>query len=269
MPPTKRQSTFNTAGRQSNFPPTSTQRSSTPRPPFTKAGDGQSNGANRADATIITPAPKATRKASTNRPATSLATLVRTADEARRAVALLNTLSRNVHACDTETTGVDPTAESPVGKGRVICISIYSGPFVDFSSVGETIEVRDSTLPDDPDEGTAPAETAAASPAESESSTAVAAAAAAAAAAGPSGDTGGAAGRRRSSRLWIDTNGAEREGVWAELRPWLENPRAKKVTMGWDGMEGIGPSRRHGIDGSRLEGHGEETNRRARAHNTS
>lgn len=38
------------------------------------------------------------------------------------------------HAWDTETIGVDPSEESPVGRGRIICVSAYCGPDVDLGS---------------------------------------------------------------------------------------------------------------------------------------
>ena len=177
----------------------------------------QSNSTNSNEAypNSVSPFPKATREPSVLRPETNLATLVRTADEAKRAVELLYSLIRNVHACDTETTGVDPTEESPVGNGRVICLSVYSGPVVDFSSVGETIEVRDWRDPDD------------------EKAAATAQGTAAGEAAEGAGGGGSPRRRRRSSRLWVDTNGPEREAVWAALRPWLEDARAKKVWHGY------------------------------------
>ena len=166
----------------------------------------------------VSASPKATREPSVIRPETSLATLVRTAKEAKRAADFLYTLSRNIHACDTETTGVDPTEESPVGKGRVICLSIYSGPVVDFSAVGETIEVRNAPDPVTPINSTSARELSAADgPDAATVSTAAATA------------TDGAPRRRRSARLWVDTNGPEKDGVWAALRPWLEDARAKKV----------------------------------------
>lgn len=63
-------------------------------------------------------------------------TIVRDARSAARA--LLELTSRRARevciAWDTETTGVDPTAESPVGKGRVICLSAYGGPELDFGN---------------------------------------------------------------------------------------------------------------------------------------
>jgi hypothetical protein len=37
-------------------------------------------------------------------------------------------------ACDTEVIGVDVKKESPVGKGQVICFSIYCGEDIDFGN---------------------------------------------------------------------------------------------------------------------------------------
>lgn len=66
--------------------------------------------------------------------------VVRTREEARRAVDLLLSLPKNtVFACDTETTGIDPKVESPVGKGRVVCLSVYCGPEVNFSECGQML----------------------------------------------------------------------------------------------------------------------------------
>lgn len=48
-----------------------------------------------------------------------------------------------IFAVDTETDGVDPTAQSPVGNGTVVCFSIYCGPTVDFSEFGETLDLSD------------------------------------------------------------------------------------------------------------------------------
>ena len=39
-----------------------------------------------------------------------------------------------MHAWDTETIGVNPKVESPIGKGRVICATSFIGPEVDFGS---------------------------------------------------------------------------------------------------------------------------------------
>jgi DNA polymerase-1 len=39
-----------------------------------------------------------------------------------------------VAAWDTETIGIDPKIESPVGKGQVICASAFLGPDVNFGN---------------------------------------------------------------------------------------------------------------------------------------
>jgi len=66
-------------------------------------------------------------------------------EEAQRAVEFLSKreLVKQIFAVDTETEGVDPTAESPVGNGRVVCFSIYCGPGVDFCGLGETLDLSD------------------------------------------------------------------------------------------------------------------------------
>ena len=63
-------------------------------------------------------------------------TFVRNRAEAERALAILNSPSvRNrFHAVDTEVMDIDVRTQSPVGHGRVTCISIYAGPDVDFGS---------------------------------------------------------------------------------------------------------------------------------------
>jgi hypothetical protein len=78
-------------------------------------------------------------------PECRLATLVRTVAEAERAVEYLtqNKLEKNVFAVDTETEGIDPTEQTPVGNGRVVCFSVYCGPSVDFSDIGETLDLSD------------------------------------------------------------------------------------------------------------------------------
>ncbi|KAJ8906252.1 hypothetical protein NDN08_002745 [Rhodosorus marinus] len=53
--------------------------------------------------------------------------------EALRALQSDQAITRT-HAWDTETEGVDPTTESPVGKGRVICASAFCGKDVDFGN---------------------------------------------------------------------------------------------------------------------------------------
>jgi len=39
-----------------------------------------------------------------------------------------------IAAWDTETIGIDPKMESPVGKGQVICASVFIGPDVNFGN---------------------------------------------------------------------------------------------------------------------------------------
>ena len=63
------------------------------------------------------------------------ATLVRTRVDARRAVAALRAAPPGtVHACDTEVADIDLKEVGPVGNGRVTCVSIYSGPDIDFGT---------------------------------------------------------------------------------------------------------------------------------------
>lgn len=53
-----------------------------------------------------------------------------------------------VHACDTEVADIDVKKESPVGHGRVICFSIYCGPYADFGDGKSCIwvDVLDSNV---------------------------------------------------------------------------------------------------------------------------
>ena len=63
-------------------------------------------------------------------------TFVRNRAEAARALAILNSpgVRNRFHAVDTEAMSIDVRKESPVGHGRVTCLSIYAGPDVDFGS---------------------------------------------------------------------------------------------------------------------------------------
>ena len=56
-----------------------------------------------------------------------------TVEAARKAVAVLQHHNHLIHACDTEVSGLDMD-RSPLGQGTVICISVYSGPEIDFGS---------------------------------------------------------------------------------------------------------------------------------------
>ncbi len=66
-------------------------------------------------------------------------TIVRTQLEAERALEKLYEVSkssstRRFHACDTEVCDIDLAKVGPVGNGNVTCVSIYSGPDVDFGN---------------------------------------------------------------------------------------------------------------------------------------
>jgi len=64
----------------------------------------------------------------------SKVTIVRTREEAAVAVAALYRASAQgaVHACDTEVMDIDLSEVGPVGHGHVTCVSIFSGPDVDY-----------------------------------------------------------------------------------------------------------------------------------------
>jgi len=61
-------------------------------------------------------------------------TIVRNLKDANRVVSVLKAYPDRVAAWDTETIGIDPKIESPVGKGKVICASAFLGPDVDFGN---------------------------------------------------------------------------------------------------------------------------------------
>ena len=77
--------------------------------------------------------------------------VVRDVDAARRAVELLKRHAReneeHAHAIDTEVQSIDVKADGPCGHGRVICISVYAGPLVDFAN--NKIYSRLSDVPSD------------------------------------------------------------------------------------------------------------------------
>lgn len=81
-------------------------------------------------------------------------TLVRSVREAERVAALVASASSGdadvVHAWDTEVVDLDLDSESPVGHGRVICASFYSGPQFDWGN-GPRVWIDASA-----DEGDAP-----------------------------------------------------------------------------------------------------------------
>ncbi|XP_049849216.1 uncharacterized protein LOC126318245 [Schistocerca gregaria] len=61
-------------------------------------------------------------------------TVVNDAESSRAVLSKLYELKDRYHACDTETIDLDLKKQSPVGHGRVICVSIYCGPDVDFGN---------------------------------------------------------------------------------------------------------------------------------------
>lgn len=64
---------------------------------------------------------------------------VRTKEEALRVLDIIYSAPEGtVFACDTEVAHIDATKESPVGKGEVICASIYGGPNIDFDGEGSS-----------------------------------------------------------------------------------------------------------------------------------
>lgn len=59
---------------------------------------------------------------------------MRTKEAARKAIKILEKYPNRIHAWDTETINVDPKTESVVGKGNIICASVFIGPDVDFGN---------------------------------------------------------------------------------------------------------------------------------------
>lgn len=70
--------------------------------------------------------------ASSTAPSDLTITVVRTAADAQRALAVLRQHPKAVWACDTEVDELDVKSQSPVGNGRVICASVYGGESVNF-----------------------------------------------------------------------------------------------------------------------------------------
>lgn len=63
-------------------------------------------------------------------------TIVNDRESALKALTILTApgMENRYHACDTETVGIDPRAQSPVGNGHAVCLSIYCGADVDFGN---------------------------------------------------------------------------------------------------------------------------------------
>jgi hypothetical protein len=61
-------------------------------------------------------------------------TIVRDIEHAKKTVEILKKLKNRFHAWDTETLGINPKEQSPVGNGKVMCFSCFAGPDVDFGN---------------------------------------------------------------------------------------------------------------------------------------
>jgi DNA polymerase-1 len=61
-------------------------------------------------------------------------TIVRSIEQAKEVVSQLKVHKDRFHAWDTETLGIDPKEQSPVGNGRIICLSCFAGPDIDFGN---------------------------------------------------------------------------------------------------------------------------------------
>lgn len=184
-------------------------------------------------------------------PECRLATLIRTVPEAEQAIKYLSqrTLMKNIFAVDTETEGIDPTAESPVGNGRVVCFSIYCGPGVDFSGLGTTLDLSDVTVQDTSAGGVASGAHRAPENVDAGQSSALMAEEGVTqeATEGATDGTiikaldvaepnGGAKKREagsKSKRLWVDTACEDGEAIMQVFKKWLENRSFKKVFHNW------------------------------------
>lgn len=60
--------------------------------------------------------------------------IIRTVDQANFVVSILRKLQDRFHAWDTETIDVDPKTQSPVSHGKILCMSCFVGPDVDFGN---------------------------------------------------------------------------------------------------------------------------------------
>mgnify|MGYP002634741728 FL=1 len=61
-------------------------------------------------------------------------TVVRTKKEAKKVIKILKEYKDRIHAWDTETLGIDPRVDSPVGHGTILCAQCFIGPDVDFGN---------------------------------------------------------------------------------------------------------------------------------------
>lgn len=61
-------------------------------------------------------------------------TIVRDRDHARRVINILKSNGNRFHSWDTETVEIDPKEQSPVGNGKIVCLSCFAGPDIDFGN---------------------------------------------------------------------------------------------------------------------------------------
>lgn len=61
-------------------------------------------------------------------------TIVRTKNQAEKAVEILYKFKNKIAAWDTETIFIDAKSESPVGRGKIIMASAFCGPEVNFGN---------------------------------------------------------------------------------------------------------------------------------------
>ena len=61
-------------------------------------------------------------------------TIVRTKEQAQYAISILKKYQDRIHAWDTETIGINPKIDTPVGHGKVLCAQCFIGPDVDFGN---------------------------------------------------------------------------------------------------------------------------------------
>ncbi len=60
--------------------------------------------------------------------------IVRTKEHAQNVVKILKQLKNRYHAWDTETLEIDPKIQSPVSHGKILCMSCFVGPDIDFGN---------------------------------------------------------------------------------------------------------------------------------------
>lgn len=61
-------------------------------------------------------------------------TVVRSKEHAFEVVKKLEKLPERFHAWDTETIDINPKEVSPVGHGKILCMSCFVGPDIDFGN---------------------------------------------------------------------------------------------------------------------------------------